>query len=128
MYRPFVAATRLLSVIAFSGGSTVSRSLATANPLFVFTAPFAGRSELKSIVSIPDLLLVKISDFLNLHKVLYNSNLPFGACIILPFNRVVRPPKSKSLNGGFLLLGSAYNAAYLRNLYFFSLMIAIQSV
>jgi len=67
------------------------------------------------MVSIPDFLLVKNLDFLNLDKVLYDSYLTSGARIILSVNLIVWPSESKRLDGGFLFFRSTNNASNLGN-------------
>jgi len=67
------------------------------------------------MVSIPDLLLVKILDLFNLYKVLHNPYLPPGAGIVLTVNMIIWPAEAKRLNGGSLLFCATNNAAHLGN-------------
>jgi len=67
------------------------------------------------MISIPDLLLVKILNFFNLYQVLYNPDLTSGTGIILPVNAIMRSAKSKSLNGGFLLFCATNDTTHLGN-------------
>jgi hypothetical protein len=67
------------------------------------------------MVSIPDLLLVKILDLFNLYKVLHNPYLSSGAGIILTVNMIIGSAKAKRLNGSSLLFRATDNAAHLGN-------------
>jgi hypothetical protein len=67
------------------------------------------------MVSIPDLLLVKILDLFNLYKVLNNPDLSPGARIVLAVNMVIGSAKAKCLNGSSLLFRAADDATHLGN-------------
>jgi hypothetical protein len=67
------------------------------------------------MVSIPDLLLVKILDLFNLYKVLHNPDLSPGAGIVLTVNMIIGSAEAKRLNGSSLFFRAADNAAHLGN-------------
>jgi hypothetical protein len=67
------------------------------------------------MVSIPDLLLVKILDLFNLYKVLHNPDLSSGARVILAVNMIIGSAKAKRLNGSSLFFCATDDATHLDN-------------
>jgi hypothetical protein len=67
------------------------------------------------MVSIPDLLLVKILDLFNLYKVLHNPDLPPGARIVLTVNMIMGSAQAKRLYGSFLFFRATDDATHLDN-------------
>jgi hypothetical protein len=67
------------------------------------------------MVSIPDLLLVKILDLFNLYKVLHNPDLSPGTGIVLAVNMIIGSAEAKRLNGSSLLFRATDDATHLGN-------------